>query len=534
MIVTRFLSSIDDWINPIVVKELRQAVKSRMVVSILMTFLFLQMALLSLALAGTEQNQIGRTIFAWQQGFLLWTLMLLVPIYAATRLSAERSDQNVDLLFISTLRPRSIITGKFFAALVLAVLIFSTCAPFMIFSYLLRGIDIPTVLVVLGIDLLGMLLGTIIALCVAAISVVRPVKFFLIFLMVMLLILLSSWGSATTIELVSRGMGFYEDFFDPWLVLAGTAAYILGMVGLFFAYSVALISPASSNRMLPVRLFLVFSWLGLGMGASLIYFLLTSKVHLVPLAFWIGGACLSICFQFSISICEREQWGPRMARTIPRSRLLRPLAWLFYTGAGGGVTLTVLLAAATLGGGWIWTATWGEDWLSGLDELKFAYTFLDVLTILCLYCYCYGMSALLIRRRLPARQMKPEFTWLIALLLFGLASAIPQIIAVFVYANQRYPSHAEWWSLPNPFVWVAEVGMENRGMSEIGYRDLCYAFLGTWSLAVTALSVPWYLGQVRRFHPPAAAKPSPAEPAEVVQVTEAPVETTPAPSVEAG
>ena len=99
----------------------------------------------------------------------LWTLMLLVPAYAAIRLAGERSDHNVDLLFISTLRPRSIIAGKFFAALVLAILVFSTCAPFMTFTYLLRGIDIPTILIVLGFDLLGMLLSTIIALFVAAV-----------------------------------------------------------------------------------------------------------------------------------------------------------------------------------------------------------------------------------------------------------------------------------------------------------------------------------------------------------------------------
>ena len=39
MSVSAYLNRLDDWINPIVVKELRQAVKSRLVVVILMVFL---------------------------------------------------------------------------------------------------------------------------------------------------------------------------------------------------------------------------------------------------------------------------------------------------------------------------------------------------------------------------------------------------------------------------------------------------------------------------------------------------------------
>src|SRR5205823_4778714 len=79
------------------------------------------------------------------QGILLFTCLLFIPAYTGIRLAAERSDINVDLLFISTLRPRAIVRGKFVAALVLAVLIFSACTPFMTFSYLLRGLDVPSV-----------------------------------------------------------------------------------------------------------------------------------------------------------------------------------------------------------------------------------------------------------------------------------------------------------------------------------------------------------------------------------------------------
>src|SRR5262249_47846025 len=135
------MDRLDDAMNPIVVKELRQAVKSRLIVTILMLFLGLNVLILALHLvfraarAGIETVDwmAGIQVFRWLEYILLFTLMLLVPAAAALRLGAERSEHNVDLLFISTLRPVSIMAGKFCAALVLAVLVFSACAPFMVF-----------------------------------------------------------------------------------------------------------------------------------------------------------------------------------------------------------------------------------------------------------------------------------------------------------------------------------------------------------------------------------------------------------------
>src|SRR5262245_33490729 len=122
MTLAGMLDRLDDWINPIVIKELRQAVKNRMVMILLLVFLGLQLAIVTIALlAGssgtpTEDWNAGRDVFFSLQVLLVITLVLLVPAYACVRLAAERSDQNVDLLFISTLKPYSIIAGKFFAA----------------------------------------------------------------------------------------------------------------------------------------------------------------------------------------------------------------------------------------------------------------------------------------------------------------------------------------------------------------------------------------------------------------------------------
>ena len=163
-----FLDRVDDLLNPIVVKELRQAVKSRIVMAALMLFLLIQLAILLFSLSFDDRHRgledaslhAGRQIFQVLQGILLGTCMLLVPAYAGIRLAAEHSDTNVDLLFISTLRPFGIIAGKLQASIVLILLIFSACALFMTFTYLLRGIDIPSIILVLALDFLVVLVGT--------------------------------------------------------------------------------------------------------------------------------------------------------------------------------------------------------------------------------------------------------------------------------------------------------------------------------------------------------------------------------------
>ncbi len=103
MSASGLLAQTNDWLNPIVVKELRQAVKSRVVMAALMLFLLLQLGILLVFLLRSEYARLqtadlnaGREVFLTLQGILLGTCMLLIPSYAGVRLAAEHSDTNVD------------------------------------------------------------------------------------------------------------------------------------------------------------------------------------------------------------------------------------------------------------------------------------------------------------------------------------------------------------------------------------------------------------------------------------------------------
>ncbi len=81
------------------------------------------------------------------------TCIGFVPLYCGVRLSLERNDANIDLLFVTTITPGAIVRGKYLAAMALTLLIFSACMPFMVLTYLLRGIDLPTIFLVLAFGL---------------------------------------------------------------------------------------------------------------------------------------------------------------------------------------------------------------------------------------------------------------------------------------------------------------------------------------------------------------------------------------------
>src|SRR5213593_2390414 len=90
---------LDDHLNPIVVKELRQAVQSRFVTAVLLFFLILQLTVVGIFIAASGgasaldalEFQHGRHLFSILQCILLGTCVFFLPAYAGNRLAAERS-----------------------------------------------------------------------------------------------------------------------------------------------------------------------------------------------------------------------------------------------------------------------------------------------------------------------------------------------------------------------------------------------------------------------------------------------------------
>ena len=128
------LAFLDDRVNPIVVKELRQAVKSWFIVGLLLLLLsvltLIQLIwVMSSTDLGSTSSDGGRDLFLVFQGTLLAISLLGLPVYTGVRLAAERASATSDLLYVTTIRPWSIVWGKLAAGVVVTLLVFAACAP---------------------------------------------------------------------------------------------------------------------------------------------------------------------------------------------------------------------------------------------------------------------------------------------------------------------------------------------------------------------------------------------------------------------
>jgi ABC-type Na+ efflux pump permease subunit len=166
------LEKVGDRANPILVKETRQALKSRQFVS---TFLLLLLASWVASVVGIvwfgnalEFGQAGRTFFGVFYSVLSVAILVIVPFGAFRSLLGERDENTWELLSITALTPRQIVWGKLLSALVQVFIYYSAITPFIAFTSLLQGFDFAQVtyllvlllIVSLGYTMTALLLGT--------------------------------------------------------------------------------------------------------------------------------------------------------------------------------------------------------------------------------------------------------------------------------------------------------------------------------------------------------------------------------------
>jgi len=165
---------LDDAMHPVVVKELRQAVSGRFYIGWLVVYLIVQLFVLGGYISTSQRRGVmterGAEAFVSLVSVLVAICILVVPIYAAVRISMERSEPHRHLLLVTPLRPGSILRGKVYSAMILVGQFFAVTAPFMSLTYLLRGIDLPSIFAVVVIDLIAVTTCVVFAVAVAALA----------------------------------------------------------------------------------------------------------------------------------------------------------------------------------------------------------------------------------------------------------------------------------------------------------------------------------------------------------------------------
>ena len=106
------LSRFSDWLNPILIKETRQATKSIAFAIVFLFFLAISwFVLLATTIAAGESLETrawGEDFFYWFYGVLSFATMVIVPFTAYRSLLTEREHNTYELLSISTLKPQQV------------------------------------------------------------------------------------------------------------------------------------------------------------------------------------------------------------------------------------------------------------------------------------------------------------------------------------------------------------------------------------------------------------------------------------------
>ena len=499
---------IDDHINPIVVKELRQAVRGRFLVVVMVLFLVVAMVVVGVTLLNMDPlsggTAYGRGVFLGLYSIMLFTCVVLIPTFVGVRMAVERSGENLDLLYVTPLTSGAIIRGKAFSAMVLAVLVFSICLPFLTLTYLMRGIDLPTIAVMMGIAVLAVVAAVFYAILMASIPGSRGLKALLGLMGLGGL----SWLFGIIVMVVGdsifMGRGMWFDTWEFWGAVGTMTGLTVLSTGLMGACAQACIMPASANRALSIRLWITGAWV-FGLIAALAWAVETGDRDV--LLGWMIPALVLLSVALLGAISERETTGPRLARSIPANPLGRVMAFLFFSGAGGGVIWCLLLMAATI----VLSMAAGTMLPGHAGRISDFSIGMLVLIGIGLYMVSYALTAGIIRRSLLARWVRPGQTWAVALGLFSAAMVVPVLLILLVI---RAPMN----SLDDRMGLFLLTPMT---LYDSPYRSLGLTVSAIWAGIALMLSLPWIGRQFRDFRtlkrparPPARAEVLHAESAE--------------------
>ena len=385
----------DDRVNPVLIKELRQAFHNRLMLSLSGILLVLQFAVLVIFHLTQKEWTDAGGVFVTIDAVLMVLCILIACAYGPLqRFTAERSSSELDFAAITLLTPFQIIAGKLACALVTALLIASLCLPFMTVAYFFRNVTLLEIAGVFISEIVPVLLMIQLALFCGALGKKWGQALFLV---IFLQVAGPMFIGAPVLFNTAVLKGSSEQFLFWGLQVGGVLVFLL-----LFVSTTSLITPRFANRMFLPRL--------LGMAC----FVLFCCAAFIPgglsgLTRGVGREfqemflfCCPVgltVFLVLLAVCDREEPGARVLSQAPRNLPGRLCHFLLSSNRTGGV-LCMLPALALFVAGAVTTSVWGKHTLVSLA----------IAAGICGYLVFYGECAVLLSRLVPK---VPGWGWLL-------------------------------------------------------------------------------------------------------------------------
>ena len=439
--------------------------------------------------------------FTWRTGYTTSVaLMTLIIFYVFTTLSLvcfaagrtihDRIHENP--VFYTTLPPGKIVLGKLLFGTVVSLLFLSVTLPFLSVVYTMRGVD-PIMLVWATLIFYGLIQVQYFVTVMFYSGATNPLRAFLLTLPLGGIQILLTFAGLFGVTALAMSFSFGDFAMPRWVVALMLVSFFAVCLTFAAIFTLIQYSPPSSNRMLPVRLVLT------AVQVLLLMLLLVSLVFTdnathnlrSNVIYQLIGTQVFFCFTmpyfFPVFICERQEYSPRIRRTIPRSFWKRLLVFPFYTGAPNAMAwcvsafllegLFLSIQAACFGSGYHWF-----DY--GLNGLGAGLLFFD---------YC--ATVLLLYNILLYRYFSRSWNWVPVFALFGGFGGM-----IFFAILTGWPPGFEaalWLNmdrlffLPNPLC-----------IDDVSFvRPQLYLALG-WAVGLACLGLPWIRRHFKEFRPP--------------------------------
>ena len=374
----RFDALTERWgelLNPILVKESRQALKSKqfsITFALVLAFGWIW-SMLGVAWIGPEiysENR-GGDMFVGYYLILSFPLLVIVPFTAFRSLASEREDGTYELLSISTLRPRQVIGGKLATALLQMMVYLSAMAPCLAFTYFLRGIDFLTILWVIFWIFTASTALSIFGLLLATATQARHWQVVLSVLLVLGLGIVFLLSISLMLQFVQFGgrLGFQQREF--WIANAAFLTAVLAYCLLAWCIAASQLAFASENRSTNVRRVMLLHQV---LFAGWIAYLFAEYPAEEAVLFYMSLLAVHWYVLGAFMTGEWPQLSTRVKRSLPQTLLGRVFFTWFNPGPGTGYVFAVVNLAAGLLMGWGALYAWfqfvpGRSWRIGPEAM---------------------------------------------------------------------------------------------------------------------------------------------------------------------
>lgn len=341
------IERVSEWFSSILVKESRQALKSR---QFLWTFflMLITVAMWALfALSYLYSDMAGRTVAPGPfllSGFWMilgFPLAVIIPYSAHRSLAQEMEDGTLQLVSITTMRPYQIIAGKLGSACLQMITYLSVIAPCIVFTYLLRGVDLFQVFLGFSIAVTGCMFLSIVGLLLATVSRNRLIGMAVSILMILILLLALWLWCVYSYTSTFFGSSMRSVFHEPGAQLALWASFgtVFTTAAIFLAAACSQIAFEAENRATAIRIaLLVQQTFAIGLSVTAITYQGLPESAYWVFAMWYSHYWLIIG---SMLVSVPGKMSRRVRRRLPTKPLGKALFSLFMPGPGRGYLFAV-------------------------------------------------------------------------------------------------------------------------------------------------------------------------------------------------